>query len=85
MAARKPARKPVLLEPAPPPEPGEVVAPLTALDPIDGRPVFADGLSRRRWLAEHADERKAARLAELLDADGLGPFDPGESDPGGPS
>lgn len=40
------------------------------LDPTDGRPMFdvdADGLprSRRRYLAETADERKAARLAEL--------------------
>jgi hypothetical protein len=31
----------------------------------DGMPVFADGLSRRQWLAEHADERKQAIIAEL--------------------
>jgi hypothetical protein len=36
------------------------------LDPADGRPVFADGMSRRRWLEAHADERKEAFLAELL-------------------
>lgn len=39
----------------------------TPLDPVDGRPVFADGLSRARWLELHADERKAELVAKLLE------------------
>lgn len=35
----------------------------------DGSPVFGDGLSRRQWLAAHADERKAAFIAELRQTD----------------
>jgi hypothetical protein len=74
MAARKPKAAigetgPEILTPTTP----AVIAPLAELDPVDGRPVFAEGLSRRRWLEAHADERKAAQLAELL-------ADPGESD-----
>lgn len=49
------------------------VAAFADLDPVDGRPVFAEGLSRRRWLELHADERKAELLAELL-------ADPGKID-----
>jgi hypothetical protein len=51
---------------------GEVLEPLRSLrtgallDPIDGRPIFADGMSRRRWLAADADARHAAGKAELL-------------------
>lgn len=71
------ARKRTVPTPAPtePPAPvgADVVSPLAELDPLDGRPVFAEGLSRRRWLDAHADERKAAQLEHLL-------ADPGESD-----
>lgn len=35
------------------------------LDPVDGRPVFADGMSRRRWLEVHAEERHAELVAQL--------------------
>jgi hypothetical protein len=67
MAPRKPKPAPIP-EPVVPepvvPEPVAVVQTFAELDPVDGRPVFAEGLSRRRWLELHADERKA----ELVDA-----------------
>jgi hypothetical protein len=37
------------------------------IDPVDGAVVFAEGMSRRRWLAAHRDERKAAVKAALLE------------------
>lgn len=48
----------------------EVVIPLQSgtgslLDPVDGQPVFTDGMSRRRWLAANKDQRKADFIAEL--------------------
>ena len=35
------------------------------LDPEDGRPVFHDGMSRRRYLEQQKAEMKAANLEEL--------------------
>jgi hypothetical protein len=52
------------------------------LDGVDGQPLFADGMSRRRWLAANEDERKAAALAALKAGDDealreLQPLQPG--------
>jgi hypothetical protein len=66
--------------PAPPvPAPEEQLEVTTfghELDPIDGRPVFADGMSRRRWLEATAEDRNAQLVAELR-ADPI-PDDSGE-------
>lgn len=35
------------------------------LDPVDMQPMFAEGMSRLRWLEAHKDER-AAELIEAL-------------------
>jgi hypothetical protein len=35
------------------------------LDPVDGWPVFAGGMSRRRWLHATRDQRKAQLIEDL--------------------
>lgn len=53
-------------------------APLTSqmtgaqLDPEDGNPIFADGMSRKRWLDATKDQRKAKFIAELRTPDEIG-------------
>jgi len=37
------------------------------LDPVDGWPVFTDGMSRRRWL-DHTRPERTAQLVEDLKA-----------------
>jgi len=48
------------------PEPMRSAVTGALLDPVDGRPVFADGLSRRRWLEVHHDELKAAAFGDFV-------------------
>lgn len=39
-----------------------------ALDPEDGKPIFRDGLSRKRWLDSTRPERKADLVEALRQA-----------------